>query len=187
MKRGTSVEKRRWNGEILLSLLMANLIFSGSELCSQDMEKSPWNEIILRVDDGPSKKTAELSETLRELSIKNVIFNLIGDNIERNGKIGLEMATIVAAIIYQYDYEVGNHTFSHPHLSSEKVRQKYENDLEKWEREIDNAQKVINQALEKVGKGPYQCKIFACPGGPWNLTQTLKEVVIAKGLTPDEG
>lgn len=156
-------------------------------LISQQGTANIWDNIIVRVDDGPSKYSRELLETLQKLKVKNAVFYLIGKHIERTGKIDLETAQIISDIIYKYHYTVGNHTYSHPYLHSDKIHSFYENNLDKWEEEIDKTQKAINNALNMVNSPSYQCRLFATPGGPWNLSSTLEKIVRKKGFVPDSG
>lgn len=154
----------------------------------QDVQANPWDKVILRIDDAPSQYTSELLETLQALGIKHVIFNLVGKYIvKKDGSIAPETAQVVSDIIYKYRYEVGIHTFSHPNLSLKRIRKRYENDLKKWEKEIDDTQEAINLALKLLNQPLYQCRLFATPGGPQNLSPKLKGVIKAKGLEIDEG
>jgi len=139
--------------------------------------KSIWDNVIIRIDDGPDIYTSEIVKTLKELGVKHVIFGLIGRNV-------LKYPDTLREIL-DAGYTIANHTYTHPRMHLRWVRAYYVRNPEKWRWQIDKTNKVINQALESKGKS-YQCKIFCFPEIPKCLTAPLIRIVEEEGLEPDE-
>ncbi|WP_214414858.1 polysaccharide deacetylase family protein [Sphaerisporangium fuscum] len=65
--------------------------------------------IALTFDDGPGRYTAQLLDLLRRHHTK-VTFFLVGQRVAKSGKIARRMA--------REGHQIGDHTFTHPHLTS---------------------------------------------------------------------
>jgi len=143
---------------------------------SPQQSKKIWDNVIVRIDDGPDKYTSEIVKTLRELGVKHAIFSLIGQNV-------LKYPYAVREILGA-GYTIANHTFTHPRLHFRRARAYYIRNPEKWRWQIDETAKVINQVLKPVGKS-YQCKIFCFPEIPRCSSATLVRIAQEEGLEPD--
>lgn len=72
--------------------------------------KTNKKEIVLTFDDGPDPKyTSKVLEILAKYKVPATFF-LIGENAEKNPDLVRE--------IYQNGYEIGNHTYDHPNIST---------------------------------------------------------------------
>lgn len=98
---------------MLLTTLLSVQIF-GSELSTLPIraEETPkeTKRVALTFDDGPSEKyTAEILDLLDQYQVKATFF-VVGSNVCKNPDLlRLEVAK---------GHEIGNHTFTHPHLKS---------------------------------------------------------------------
>jgi peptidoglycan/xylan/chitin deacetylase (PgdA/CDA1 family) len=140
--------------------------------------KSTWDNVIVRIDDGPDRYTSDIVKTLKEIGVKNAIFSLIGKNV-------LKYPDTVQEIL-DAGYIIANHTFTHPKMHLRRVRAYYEQNPGKWIEQVTKTTKVINRALKPKGK-PYQCKLFCCPEGSIYLSIFLKEIVKEQGFKLDRG
>ena len=140
--------------------------------------KNIWDNVIVRIDDGPDQYTSELVKTLKELGIKHAIFGLIGRNV-------LQYPNTVQEIM-DAGYIIANHTFTHPRMHLRMVRAYYIHNPDKWKWQIARTTKAINQVLKPKGKS-YQCKNFCCPELPRYLPMPLLKIVKEQGLELDRG
>jgi len=143
---------------------------------SRQQSKKIWDNVIVRIDDGPDKYTSEIVKTLRELGVKRAIFSLIGQNVL---KYPYAVRDILGA-----GYTIANHTFTHPRLHFGRIRAYYIRNPEKWRWQIAQTAKVIDQVLKPVGKS-YKCKIFCFPEIPKCSSVTLVRIIQEEGLEPD--
>lgn len=137
-----------------------------------------WNNVIVRVDDGPDIYTSELVKTLKELGVKNAIFGLIGRNIKNYPDTLPE--------ILNAGYTIANHTYTHPRMHLKRVRAYYIRNPEQWRWQIAKTNDTIKEILRSKGIS-YQCKVFCCPEVPNYLPPLLDEIVREQGLVPDKG
>jgi polysaccharide deacetylase family sporulation protein PdaB len=101
--------------------------------------------IALTFDDGPDKKnTEEILDILKEYNIKATFF-VIGKNCEENPEILKRIAS--------EGHEIGNHTYSHPHLSKMQ-KSKVENEIRRTE-EIVNEITGHKTCLFRPPEGVY--------------------------------
>lgn len=112
----------------------------------------------LSFDDGPGDTTAELLSALRENGLRATMFNQ-GDNATAHPQL---VASQVEAGMW-----VGNHSYSHPHMT------------ELTESEMDEEISRAQEAIADAGGGVPE--LFRPPYGETN--ETLRAVAEARGLT----
>ena len=100
---------RRWSALLIgLALLSTPVSSAFAAPSSSGSQASP--KIALTFDDGPSDKyTAEILDILKEYNVKATFF-IIGSNAQRYPE--LLRRTVAEG------HEIGNHTYSHPHLKT---------------------------------------------------------------------
>ena len=148
----------------------------------KEVQENLWDKVVLRIDDGPTKYTEKLVETIKKLKIKNANFYVIGENcLTNNGKIDEAKSKILKQIIEE-GWTIGNHTMHHPELIKTK-KDYFLKHPEEWEKEIKDCEEILFKIL-----GFYP-KSFATPGIPAgkNLPEKLKEVVKNLNLEFDLG
>ncbi|MFC4590512.1 polysaccharide deacetylase family protein [Sphaerisporangium corydalis] len=126
---------RRWI-PIVLAAVMVTLVAAppASARTSRAVNCAKVKCIALTFDDGPGPYTGKLLDLLRKHHTK-VTFFLVGARVEKYRKTALRMA--------REGHEIGNHTWSHPHLTSlsdDEIRE-----------EIGRTQDAIEHA---TGKAP---------------------------------
>lgn len=94
---------------ILLAVLMPGLLLPmGNAVPITAKENGGAKRIALTFDDGPSVKyTAKILDILKEYGVKATFF-VVGVNIEKSPDLLRRIAS--------EGHEIGNHTYSHPHL-----------------------------------------------------------------------
>lgn len=112
----------------------------------------------LSFDDGPGDTTAELLSALRESGLRATMFNQ-GDNAAAHPQL---VASQVEAGMW-----VGNHSYSHPHMTG------------LTESEMDEEISRAQEAIADAGGGVPE--LFRPPYGETN--ETLRAVAEARGLT----
>lgn len=100
--------KRILSGLLLCALTVGTVAQGSTVLASAAKENGGAKKIALTFDDGPSREyTAEILDILKEYGVKATFF-VVGVNIEKSPDL---LRRIVAE-----GHEIGNHTYSHPHL-----------------------------------------------------------------------
>ena len=100
--------KRILSGLLLCAMTVGTVAQGGTVLASAAKENGGAKKIALTFDDGPSREyTAEILDILKEYGVKATFF-VVGVNIEKSPDL---LRRIVAE-----GHEIGNHTYSHPHL-----------------------------------------------------------------------
>ncbi|MBQ8287524.1 MAG: polysaccharide deacetylase family protein [Clostridia bacterium] len=99
----------RKTGAILLAALTLGLVLPrGNAVPITAKENGGAKRIALTFDDGPSERyTAEILDILQEYGVKATFF-VVGVNIEKSPDLLRRIAS--------EGHEIGNHTYSHPHL-----------------------------------------------------------------------
>lgn len=133
---------------ILGALASYALVAPGSQLLGKTLASGDGREpaIALTFDDGPGEATPLILDTLKSAGIRATFF-LCGQNVERFP----ELARRIAA----EGHQIGNHTYSHPHLFWKTPG--------RIAREITRAQSVIEHATgcrPKVFRPPYGVRWF---------------------------
>lgn len=131
---------------VCFTVLGRNVFASKNEPCRK--HENSEMKIALTFDDGPHKKyTSEILDILDEYQIKATFF-VIGRNCTENPE-------LVCREI-ESGHEVGNHTYSHPHLT--KIRE------EKLCSEIIATENILFELKE------YQPRLFRPPEGVYSGT-----------------
>lgn len=93
---------------LLTALTVGSFVPNGLGVVITAKENGGSKKIALTFDDGPSREyTAEILDILREYGVKATFF-VVGVNIEKAPDL---LRRVVAE-----GHEIGNHTYSHPHL-----------------------------------------------------------------------
>ena len=101
---------RRITAALLALLALGPMLPRGSAVPLSAKEGGKTKRIALTFDDGPSAGyTAEILDILREYDVKATFF-VIGKNVEAHPD--LLRRTVAEG------HEIGNHTYSHPHLKT---------------------------------------------------------------------
>jgi peptidoglycan/xylan/chitin deacetylase (PgdA/CDA1 family) len=101
---------RRLTAAFLVVLSLGLMLPMGSTVPLIAKESGKAKRIALTFDDGPSTRyTAEILDILREYDVKATFF-VIGKNVEAHPD--LLRRTVAEG------HEIGNHTYSHPHLKT---------------------------------------------------------------------
>lgn len=101
---------RRITAALLAVLALGLMLPRGSAVPLSAKESGKTKRIALTFDDGPSAGyTAEILDILREYDVKATFF-VIGKNVEAHPD--LLRRTV------EEGHEIGNHTYSHPHLKT---------------------------------------------------------------------
>jgi peptidoglycan/xylan/chitin deacetylase (PgdA/CDA1 family) len=137
-----------------------------------------WDNVIVRIDDGPDKYTVEIVKTLKELGVKHAIFGLIGRNVKNYPD---ALPEIINA-----GYTIANHTWTHPRMHSRRARAYYLKNPDRWKNQIVRTTNAIDGVLKSKGIS-YKCKVFCCPEISNYLPPLLKKIVREQGLDPDRG
>lgn len=138
--------KRALKGPLSLLVSLSLLLFGqGASAHSDTVVSFPntENKIALTFDDGPHPKyTEEILDILKANDLKATFF-IIGQNAE-------QYPEIVQRIVDE-GHEIGNHTFTHPHMRSTSK--------EKLREEIEKTEKILNDICS------YKPVLFRPPEG----------------------
>ncbi len=155
--------RRRANEKLLGAILAATTLMSvaAASVAAEDPEPCRRHEnseglIALTFDDGPHPKyTEEILDVLEEYGVKATFF-VVGSNAEAHPEI------VVREL--EAGHEIGNHTYSHPHLT--KI------DSDELFREMERTEKIL---MEITSCRP---KLFRPPEGVYSQTvsATLKKL-----------
>lgn len=124
---------RRWIPIVIAAVVaLTTAVPAEAGTASKAVDCARVKCIALTFDDGPGPYTAKLLDTLRRHRTK-VTFFLIGQHVEKYGKVVRRMA--------REGHEIGNHTYTHPHLTSLPV--------DEIRDEISHTQDLIHHATGK--------------------------------------
>lgn len=130
------------------AILASILLLTGSVCAKSPCRKHANSEmkIALTFDDGPDARyTAEILDILEEYGVRATFF-VIGSNCEQN-------PTLVERALRE-GHEIGNHTYSHPHLAGLSA---------------DALLKEIRQTEEVLGRlSGYRPRLFRPPEGVYS-------------------
>jgi peptidoglycan/xylan/chitin deacetylase (PgdA/CDA1 family) len=125
--------------------------------------------VALTFDDGPSKYTSQVLDTLAKYDVKATFF-MIGNNVDRYPDIARRVAS--------EGHAIGNHTYSHPFWAPVEMPGKFHG-------ELDNAERSIFKATDQWPR------YFRPPHGwrsPWMMQLARKEnyTVVTWTVSPDD-
>ena len=94
---------------LLGAVLSYAVVAPGSQLLGRTLFRgsAASSKIALTFDDGPGEATPRILETLQQHGVRATFF-LCGENVERYPGLARRIA--------EDGHEIGNHTYSHPHL-----------------------------------------------------------------------
>ena len=156
-----SLSKHRSVFAITLTLfLLLPVTLRGVEQTPCRRHKNSEQKIALTFDDGPHKEyTAEILDILDEFGIKATFF-VVGSNCEA-------YPDLVCRAIAS-GHEIGNHTYSHPHLTGIAE--------ETLTREVERTESVLYTL------GEYRTRLFRPPEGVYS--KTVSKTIAAFGYIP---
>lgn len=156
---------------LIIFYLVYGILFSKSEIWGKVFwhgESEEW-AVALTFDDGPTpRNTPQILEILERFNIKATFF-MVGKSIRRYRELARQVDSAGHAI--------GNHSFSHPVLVSERKGQ--------IRREVMLTDRIIRQV---IGKRPY---IFRPPHGfkdprVFNIARELQYVIVSWSNMPED-
>jgi len=162
LARSTSLPKTVKGLAIVLAMVlgMSLPVTTAAEQAPCRRHENSERKIALTFDDGPHPTyTAEILDILEEYGIKATFF-VIGSNCEAHPEV------LRRAI--RDGHEIGNHTYSHPHLT--KIKE------EKLTREVEKTESVLFEL------GAYRTRLFRPPEGVYS--ETVSKTVAAFGYIP---
>jgi len=156
---------------LIIFYLMWGVIFPKSEIWGKVFWHGDSNEqvVALTFDDGPTpENTPQILEILKEYSVKATFF-MVGQNIRRHREIARQVHT--------QGHAIGNHSYSHPVLVSERKGQ--------IRREVLLTDRIIRQL---IGKRPF---IFRPPHGfkdprVFNIAKELHYIIVSWSNMPED-
>jgi peptidoglycan/xylan/chitin deacetylase (PgdA/CDA1 family) len=149
----------------LFAAALAGLFFIGIPVLANDVTQTNTpattepKQVALTFDDGPyGTSTQQVLDILQKKHVPATFF-VVGQNVAKYPELAKE--------IVQDGYEIGNHTFTHPHLSP--------NTLDVTLSEIASTDAIIASTTG------VHTKLFRPPYG--SLASTSKEAIEARGYT----